>query len=110
MINYSNEQKRNTFKQMEGNDIILDFSNCKHLEEIHTVLEKNFGLPEYYGENRDALWDCLDDRFDDDTNYTIKTYGYDQLEKALRNHCAAMIEVFDDVHKEHPNVVFNMIF
>ena len=108
-MNYNNEQKRNTFKYIEGTDIILDFSNCKYLEEIHTVLKKKFGLPEYYGKNWDALWDCLDDRFDDNKNYTIKIYGYGQLEKALRDHCSAMIEVFDDVHNEHPNVVFLMI-
>ncbi|MBR6676432.1 MAG: barstar family protein [Clostridia bacterium] len=108
-MNYNNAQKRNAFKQIKGTDIILDFSNCKYLERIHSELKEIFGLPEYYGENWDALWDCLDDRFDDDKNYTIKIYGYGHLEKELQDHCSAMIEVFNDVHKDHPNVEFLMI-
>ena len=108
-MSYNNEQKRNAFKQIRRNEIILDFSNCKYLEDVHTVLKKKFGLPEYYGKNWDALWDCLDDRFDDDKKYTIKINGYNKLEENLRDHCSAMIGVFDDVHNEHPNVVFLMI-
>lgn len=52
--------KENAFKQVEENLIILDFTGCRYLGEIHRILKKKFGLPEYYGENWDALWDCLE--------------------------------------------------
>ena len=97
------------FKEITENPIILDFSKCKYLGEIHLMLKEKFGLPEYYGENWDALWDCLDDRFCEEKDFTVEIYGYTKLENDLRVHCAAMLEVFDDVHEEHPNVVFKII-
>lgn len=39
--------------------IILDFSNLKNAEEIHEYLFQKMELPEYYGRNLDALYDCL---------------------------------------------------
>ena len=41
------------------NKIILDGKDFKTKEELHKVLKEELELPEYYGENLDALWDCL---------------------------------------------------
>ena len=30
-------------------------------KELHKFLKKELGFPDYYGENLDALWDCLTD-------------------------------------------------
>ena len=46
-------------KEMTENPIKLNFSDCKTLANVHLLLKIKFGLPEYYGENPDALWDCL---------------------------------------------------
>ncbi|MBR1532769.1 MAG: barstar family protein [Ruminococcus sp.] len=35
--------------------IILNFENCQYISEIHKVLKTEFDLPDYYGENWDAL-------------------------------------------------------
>ena len=45
-------------------DITLDFTGCKYFLELHDVLKKAFGFPDYYGKNLDALWDCLDNYCD----------------------------------------------
>ncbi len=108
-MNYEEELKRNAFKPIRENPIILNFTGCKYLGEIHLILKTKFGLPEYYGENWDALWDCLRGLFYQMGTFKVNIYGYMSLPGDLREYCAGMLEVFDDVHKDTPNVIFKLI-
>ena len=47
-----------SFKEIKENPIVLDFSQCRYFLQVHELLKEKFGLPEYYGKNWDALWDC----------------------------------------------------
>lgn len=40
-------------------EVKLDFSRCVSRRELHRELAQRFSFPEYYGNNLDALWDCL---------------------------------------------------
>ena len=108
-MTFEEENERNAFKPISENPIKLDFTGCKYLGEIHLILKTKFGLPEYYGENWDALWDCIRDLWIGEGNIKVNIYGYYTLPNDLRECCAAMLEIFEDVHKDAPNVVFEMI-
>ena len=41
--------------------IILDLNASMSKEELHSYLKEKFSFPEYYGNNLDALYDCLTD-------------------------------------------------
>lgn len=41
--------------------IILDFNTTRTREDVHKYLAMKFDFPDYYGENLDALYDCLTD-------------------------------------------------
>ena len=97
------------YKEIKENPIILDFTGCKYLGEIHLILKTKFGLPEYYGENWDALWDCLRYQWINGKSIKVNIYGFMSLPEDLREYCTVMLEIFDDVHKETPNVVFELI-
>jgi RNAse (barnase) inhibitor barstar len=69
------------FKPIHDNPIVLDFSGCHYLSEVHKILKERFGLPEYYGENWDALWDCLDGLFLERGLKFIEIHGYSTIKK-----------------------------
>ena len=96
------------FKEITENPIILDFSKCRYLGEIHLMLKEKFGLPEYYGENWNALWDCLRYLFDDQ-KCAVELHNFNSLNKELQDECQIMLGVFDDVHNETPNFTYKII-
>ena len=98
-----------SYKEIKENPIILDFSQCKYFLQVHEHLKEKFGLPEYYGKNWDALWDCLDGLFLDMGYFEVHIYGYRSMPEKWQEDCIKMLEIFDDVHKETPNVVFKII-
>ncbi len=105
-INYTQEECK--YKEITENPIMLDFSKCKYLGEIHKVFKIKFGLPEYYGENPDALWDCLRYLFYNEKK-TVEIYNFNSLEKTLKAATAELLEVLDDVAKETPNFSYKII-
>ena len=96
------------YKEIKENPIIIDFTGLKHWE-IYPLLKEKFGWPECCGRNSSALWDCLDGLFYGEGEYKVKIYGYNSLKGELKEYCREILDVFDDVHKETPNVTFEVI-
>ena len=105
----NNDILMNRFKTIKENPIILDFTQCKYLDEIHLILKDKFGFPEYYGKNWSALKDCLDGLFVDQGNFVVKIYGYNSLPKELKEYCRTMLEIFEYVQRATPNISFEII-
>lgn len=99
----------NAFKEITENPIVLDFTNCKYCGTVHKILKEKFGLPEYYGENWDALWDCLRYLWIHSSEILIEIYGFYTMDKEIQEYCEPMLKVFEDVHEETPNVIFEII-
>ena len=106
-MDYMND--KNAFKPIKENPIILDFSGVQYLGEMHLLLKEKFGLPEYYGENWDALWDCLRYLWLDGAEIGIEIYGSSMMDEDLMDEFQLMLEVFEDVHQSTPNVIFRVI-
>ena len=96
------------FKPIEST-VVLDVSACHCLGELHAVLKEGFGLPDYYGENWDALWDCLDDRFCEEREFLVEIHGFAQLPRDLAEGCAGLWDVFDEIAATHQNVTFKRV-
>ncbi len=41
------------------NKAVINGEQIRSMSDLHQTLKKELALPEYYGENLDALWDCL---------------------------------------------------
>lgn len=89
--------------------IIINFENCQYISEIHKTLKTEFELPDYYGENWDALWDCLDGLFYDEGRVVVDICGIHSLKEELQQAIRPMLQVFKDVSVNTPNMEFNII-
>ncbi|MBR4882200.1 MAG: barstar family protein, partial [Clostridia bacterium] len=66
-----------------------------------------YELPEYFGNNLSALWDCLRYSWEEDIHRKI--VGLNTLPNDLREYMNRILEVFDDVHRENPNMTFEIV-
>lgn len=80
------------------NRFILDFTQIKTVLGLHQYLKEVFCLPDYYGNNMDALWDCLSCCYDASTTIELRNLGV--LHKRLAQTTKTMLEVFQDLHDE----------
>jgi len=95
-----------SFKEVTENPIVLDFSTYNRFRDVHSILKEKFGFPDYYGKNWDALRDCLQGLFDD---VIVEIHNFYLLPPETQEYCKPMFKIFEDIHKETPNVIFKII-
>ena len=73
--------------------IFIDGRNYSNEYEVHEYIKKTLGLPDYYGHNADALWDCLsfpdyvsESTFPEETcsyNLVVINYGNNEVSETI---------------------------
>lgn len=84
------------------NYITLDFSEIKSLWELHEHFKAVFELPDYYGHNMDALWDCLQCWFEKDTTIILKNLY--SMPKDMHPIIPTIQTLFQDLEDEEAEV------
>ena len=78
--------------------IILDFTGCKYLSEIHNKIREAFDFPNWYGENWSAFWDLLWSECDADG---VIVKGQNNLSTELKETLDKLYEILER------NVIFH---
>lgn len=76
---------------------VLDGSIIETKEQLHDILQQELDLPEWYGRNLDALYDCLTDGTEE---MQIEIRNKEALEKHLGRYAKALERVLRDVGAE----------
>lgn len=84
------------------NYIILDFNGIKSLWTLHEYFKEVFNLPDYYGNNMDALWDCLDCSFEFPTTIVLK--NIEKIPSGMSEATEIMLELFEDLQRDNEKV------
>lgn len=72
----------------------LDFTNVKTYLEMHLLIRQELDLPDYYGCNWDAFWDCLTNMVGRPIYIEIK--GLDIIERKFDNAAKTMIDILKE--------------
>ena len=73
---------------------IADFKDVHTYLEIHKALKDGLDFPDYYGENLDALWDCLTETVGNNVKIILKNYQF--VEKTNEEYANKILKVFKD--------------
>ena len=71
----------------------LDFSGCQSLRELHERIQDALDFPDYYGENLDAFWDCLNTDCDVDF---VTIVGSSTVAKELQPTMQEILAMFEE--------------
>ena len=84
----------------------LDFSTVKHFSDIHKLIKKAFKFPDFYGENLDALWDCMRDYCEFDLHVIVS--GIEHFPDDWKEYISKILDVFNDVHNEYSGFTYEL--
>lgn len=88
------------------NYITLDFAGIKSLWALHEYFKEVFHLPNYYGHNMDALWDCLNCSFEFPTTIVLK--NIEKLPSKMNDAVKTMLELFDELQRDNEEVTIRI--
>jgi ribonuclease inhibitor len=78
--------------------VVIDGNKFDNLEGIHLQFQKKLELPDYYGKNLDALWDCLSGHVKLPLTIVLKNLDYSQPE--TKDYLNKLIKLFERAEDE----------
>ena len=89
------------------NNIVIDFSICKYPMDLHNQLSKKLELPEWYGNNLDALWDMLTGFIETPISITVIFKPDTKAAENLKENVLKIIETFKEAAQDDDEIKFS---
>ena len=81
-------------------ECVLDFSECSYIGEVYAIIKKELELPEWCGENLDALWDAVTGMMYTPANITIRSATKrEELQQSVDDIIAVFREAEEEYHE-----------
>ena len=87
--------------------IVIDFSECKYPMDLHNEIREKLELPEWYGNNLDALWDMLTGFIETPINVTMIFKPENKAVENLNESVLKIIETFKEASEDDEEIKFN---
>lgn len=83
-------------------EIVIDCTGMRDPRQLHSALAAAFDFPQWYGNNLNALHDCLTD-LSEPTSLTVKGIG------ELGIFAGGFCRVLEDAREENPDFSFQIL-
>ncbi len=83
--------------------VVLNGAQIKDKAQLHKLLKETLDFPDWYGENLDALADCLTDIH---TPTTIEIDDFEALRENLGSYANAIVKVLRFARTQNKNLIF----
>lgn len=87
--------------------VVINFSKCKYPMDLHSEIKEKLELPEWYGNNLDALWDMLTGFIETPVNITVIFKPETKAAEALNENVMKIIETFKEAAIEDNEIRFS---
>lgn len=87
--------------------LVIDFSKCKYPIDLHNEIREKLELPEWYGNNLDALWDMLTGYIETPISITVIFKPETKSAENLKENVLKIIETFKEAAEEDEDIKFN---
>lgn len=94
----------NATDYLNPKDIVLDFSLCKYLGEVHEIIKTELELPDWYGANLDALWDAVTGLMYVPANIKIIFNPETKASEKLGDEIDKIISIFFEAQEEYNQI------
>ncbi len=82
-------------------EIVIDGENIENMADIHSIFAEGLSFPEWYGNNLDALRDCLTDISEE---VTVTVVNRDTLFEKLNVRYGRFLKTLEYSEKENENL------
>ena len=82
----------------------LDVSGVRDRGEFHELIRNNFDVPEYYGNNLDALYDFFTEYFG---SLYVRITGIDDVPGDMAGYIERFTDMCRDAAEENPGISFS---
>lgn len=88
-------------------NITIDFSLCRYPIDLHNQIKEKLELPEWYGNNLDALWDMLTGFIETPVKINVIFKPEYEYAENLRESVLKIIETFKEASQDDEEIEFN---
>lgn len=86
-------------------EISLDGARMGDRASAHAYLKSALDLPDYYGANLDALWDCLSS---DSTPRRIIIFNAKLITASLGDYGESLLALFQELAEANPSILISI--
>ncbi|WP_145053452.1 barstar family protein [Paenibacillus xylanexedens] len=87
-------------KEDRENVVIIDVTTVKNSAQLHLLLKKHLGFPDFYGMNWDAFWDAITGLVE--MPHKLILVGWEYVEHCISQDAAIMRELLQQLNVKHP--------